>query len=326
MMRRIFVVVVAMLTACGSGGAHYSGTVQTEFSSVGSQIGGRVSAVYVQVGSHVMKGALVVRLDPAILQAELDQARGASAAAHATVEQLKNGAVHSDVTQAQQQSAAAQAQVAGARADEAKAYRTYQRMRALVATGDVSRETYDQAMAAYLEARSQTNHLEHAAQAAHAGYRTVANGTRPEAIAQVEGQARNADAAVARALARMKELDVRAPVDGVVSSFNLHVGDMLAPNQTAATIDAQGDPYAYIYVAQHDIDRVRSAQHLVVHSDTGTGTYDAHVEAIDRNAQFTPQNVETADQRADLVYGMKIRISDPKRELLDGTTITLDLP
>ena len=54
-------------------------------------------------------------------------------------------------------------------------------------------------------------------------------------------------------------------------------------------------------------------------------TFTGTVEAFDRTAQFTPQNVETADQRAQLVYGVKVRIADPDHKLLDGTTVTVNL-
>jgi HlyD family secretion protein len=352
-----------MLSACARSGPHYSGTVQTEFSQVGSQLGGRVVAVYVQAGSRVHRGEVLVRLDPAILQAELDQARGQAAQSAAYLAEQRNGAIQTDITRAQESSnaahatyeqsmtgastriAAARASVETAQADERLQKVTYERMRALAQTGDVSRATYDQAHSSFDQARARTVAAiaqyeqlvksdlpgEQAssrgnARSAHAGYRTLANGTRPEVIAQAYAQDRNARASVARAQARLAEMVIYSPVDGIVSSFSLHRGDMLGANQTAAIIDAAGDPYAYTYVSQRDIERIRTAKHLTVRADSGSGTFDGHVESYDRSAQFTPQNVETADQRAELVYGMKVRIHDPRRMLLDGTTVTVEVP
>jgi HlyD family secretion protein len=123
----------------------------------------------------------------------------------------------------------------------------------------------------------------------------------------------------------LREATILVPADGVVSSFNLHPGDMLAANQTAAVIDTFADPYVYIYASQSDLARIRNASRIVVHSDAGAGTFEGRVVAFDRSAQFTPQNVETADQRAQLVYGVKIRIHDPHHALLDGTTVTVEL-
>ncbi len=361
--RLLLFVASLTVTACGAQKPHYSGTVQTEFSQVGSQLGGRVVAVYVQAGSPVRRGNVLVRLDPAILQAELDQARGQAAQMAANLEQQRNGAIKTDIRQARETSKAAQASYAQtvtgtqsrisaaqaaidtARADERMQHLNFDRMGALVQTGDVSRQAYDQARSSYDQAKARTaqalaqyDQLVKAdlpgetaaalgnARSAHAGYRTLANGTRPEQIAQAYAQDRNARASVARAQARLDETVIRSPVDGVVSSFSLHRGDMLNANQTAAVIDATGDPYAYIYVAQRDLERIRTAKRLTVRADSGAGTFDGHVESFDRNAQFTPQNVETADDRAQLVYGLKVRIHDPDRKLLSGTTVSVDVP
>ena len=122
----------------------------------------------------------------------------------------------------------------------------------------------------------------------------------------------------------MREATVYSTVDGVVASFNLHPGDMLLANQPAAVIDTFADPYVYIYASQNDLGRVRNAKSLRVQSDAGAGTFSGTVETYDRTAQFTPQNVETADQRAQLVYGVKIRVHDPDHKLLDGTTVTIE--
>ena len=362
-MRRSAVLALCALCACARSAHGYSGTVQTEFASVGSQIGGRVVAVEVQAGSRVHRGQVLVRLDPAILGAERDEARQQVAASKANLEQLRNGAVASDIERARGTSAAANAAYrqsvaaapdrmrsalatrTAARADERLALATYERTRSLLRTGDVSKQSYDEAASAYEQARARTaqadaqyqqllraqlpGEQEHAlgtAQSAYAGYRTLANGTRPEEIAQAQAQVGNAVAAAARAQARLDETIIRSPVDGVVSSFDLHPGDMLAANQTAAIIDSFADPYAYIYVAQRDLARIRDAKRLIVRSDAQAGSFNGAVEAYDRNAQFTPQNVETADQRAELVYGMKVRIDDPQHRLLDGTTVTVEVP
>ena len=75
--------------------------------------------------------------------------------------------------------------------------------------------------------------------------------------------------------------------------------------------------------SQRDLAALTSGTHVRVVSDAGGATFQGTVEAFDRTAQFTPQNVETADQRADLVYGVKIRIHDPQHQLLSGTTVTV---
>lgn len=349
-----------VLVSCAAPRPGFSGTVQTEYVSVGSQVGGRVIATEVAAGQTVKRGAVIVRLDPAMPMATYDQAVAQGRAAQAALRALQTGTLPSQIEEArgsslstsanytqtvggaQDRITAARAAVADARANERLAEKTYARTGALAATGDVSRQSLDQARAARDQARATVRQTQAQlaqlvgadipGESAAAGANAIAAGRNLSAvvagstaqIAQAQSQVRSADAAAAHALAELREATVYSTVDGVVASFNLHPGDMLAANQPAAVIDTFADPYVYIYASQSDLQTIRQAKSLVVRSDAGSGTFSGKVEAYDRTAQFTPQNVETADQRAELVYGVKVRIHDPDHKLLDGTTVTVN--
>ncbi|HUA08546.1 MAG TPA: biotin/lipoyl-binding protein [Candidatus Acidoferrales bacterium] len=349
------------LVSCSASPPGFSGTVQTEYISVGSEAGGRVVQVDVAAGQTVKRGEVIVRLDPSLPQAAYDQAVAQERAAQASLAALRSGTLPSQIASARGASLAsgasyaqtlrgakdrirvARAALASARASAVLAEKTYRRTDALAQTGDVSRQSLDaarasrdQARAAVRQAQAQLTQLEHAdlpnetaaaqanAIAATRSYNAVTAGATPT-IAQAQSQLRGAQASAAHALAELREATVYASADGVIASFNLHPGDLLEPNEPAAIIDTFADPYVYIYASQSDLERVRAAKSLIVHSDAGAGDFPGKVEAYDRTAQFTPTNVETADQRAELVYGIKVRIHDPQHKLLDGTTVTVEL-
>ena len=351
-----------LLSNCAAPAPRFSGTVKTEYVSVGSQIGGRVIETLVSAGRTVQHGTIIVRLDPSMLQAQYDEATAQERAASAALKVLEAGTLPSQIEQARGSKAAMNASltqtIAGgesriraatatldnARANAEMTQRTFDRTYALEQTGDVSKQSLDQARAARDQAwanvhqsQAELNRLIRAdlpgetaaaaanAQAARGNYAALINGTKPSQLVQAREQLHNAEAAVTHARARLREATIYSPVAGVVASFNLHPGDMLSANQTAAIIDTFADPYVYIYASQRDLERLRSAKTMLVKSDSGAGTFGATVEAYDRTAQFTPQNVETADQRAELVYGVKLRIHDPQHKLLDGTTVTVEL-
>lgn len=350
---------VAVIAACSGHSPSYSGTVQTESVAVGSQTGGRVVSVAVAPGSAVRRGSVILRLDDAELSAKYAQSRAQVQAAAEHLAELANGNLPTDIAHARAQSAQAQAQyrqavaqrrpqIAAAQAairDAEAATRltkiTLDRAATLAASGDASRASLDQAraddqraQARLAQAQANYNDLVRAqlpgaqsgaranAAAQLATYETVRNGARAEQIAQARAQLAAAQAAAQYALARLRETVVVAPADGIVESFNLHPGDLLGANAQAAIIDTLADPFSYIYVSQRDLGTLERGASVRVVSDADGATYDGRVEAHDRTAQFTPQNVETADQRADLVYGVKVRIHDPQHKLLAGTTIT----
>jgi membrane fusion protein YbhG len=120
---------------------------------------------------------------------------------------------------------------------------------------------------------------------------------------------------------------VRAPAAGVVQALDLHAGDLVAPGSAVATIDEMGDPYVRIYVPQSALNRFSVGAKTSVRSDAGNGaTFDGRIEAIDAQAQFTPQNVQTAADRAMLSFGVKVRVHDPEHRLHGGTTVEVAAP
>jgi HlyD family secretion protein len=145
----------------------------------------------------------------------------------------------------------------------------------------------------------------------------------PEARVAVEG----AQAQLAAAQAALDEMSIRSPSDGIIESIDLQPGDILPPGATAAVVDTLKDPYVMIYVPQPGLAPFAVGQSLVVSSDALPGeTFVGVVEERDRDAQFTPRNVQTADDRATLTFGVKIRIKAAAGRLYNGTTVSISSP
>lgn len=255
---------------------------------------------------------------------------------------------------------AARSGVESAKADDAaahaasdKAARDEKRSRSLYAEGAISSQVMDAAHAAAEAARGAAQaadaHLQQAtaqldsvesgsaaqtvssaaeaAAAAHAELSLVVAGTRPDQLAQARAAAKAADANVAAASARLAETRVVAPADGVVDGLDLRPGDLVAAGAAVAQIDEFGDPWVRIYVTQSDMQRVKVGAVVRVRSDALAGReFDGRIETIDARAQFTPRDVQTAEDRADLAFGLKVRIEDADRALRAGTTVDVALP
>ena len=245
------------------------------------------------------------------------------------------------------------AQLADARAAARDARINGARMRGLAATGDISAQQRDAAAARAAEADAQvalsvaavraaraqaTNATsvalpENAAaaraayQAAQEQYALLTAGPRPDQVRQAEGAVRTAQADVEAAHVQVNETVVRAPADGVITAMDLHPGDLIAPGAAVATIEEAGNPYARIYVPQDELGRLPVGTHVAVRSDAlPNARFDGVVEQIDSRAQFTPENVQTADDRAVLSFGLKVRVLDPRHVLHAGTTVAVAAP
>ncbi|MBV8170465.1 MAG: HlyD family efflux transporter periplasmic adaptor subunit [Candidatus Eremiobacteraeota bacterium] len=351
------------LVACGRAATTYSGTVQAEAPNIGSTVGGRVSAVLVTTGQHVTKGQIILTLDPKDQRAALAQAQGQLAQARSTLADLQAGPRPQDIAKANaeaeqarhvydqaritgpHQIAQAQATVRQASAAASVASADEVRARELYAKGYTSTQARDDAVSTNRQAQAQLRSAQaqlaaaesgsvpqgvaaaqQAYQSALANAQLVAAGTRPDQIAQAKAAVETAQAGVRAAQARLVEMTVRAPEEGIVNGLSLRVGDLVPAGAAVATIDEFKDPYLYIYVPQSNLGKVQVGQAVTVRSDAYPGrTFDAHVEAVDQTAQFTPRDVQTAEDRANIVFGVKVRVHDPNHELRGGTTADVAL-
>ncbi|HKW45682.1 MAG TPA: HlyD family efflux transporter periplasmic adaptor subunit, partial [Candidatus Eremiobacteraceae bacterium] len=104
-------------------------------------------------------------------------------------------------------------------------------------------------------------------------------------------------------------------------------GDLVPAGSSVATIDEFLDPYVRIYVRQADLARFAVGTSVRVRADAAPGkSFDGVVAAVDTIAQFTPRDVQTPEDRADLTYGVKVRIHDPDGALHGGTTASVAIP
>ncbi|HEX3469230.1 MAG TPA: HlyD family efflux transporter periplasmic adaptor subunit [Candidatus Elarobacter sp.] len=379
MRRTLYIALLFALSACTSHEDFtYSGTLQADSAAVGSTVGGRVARVLVSDGAAVRAGDVVLRFDDAQERAALSSAVARLGQSRAALADLRAGARPEDlaraaalVDQQRAQYEAAQstrpyqtavnrdavrqaaAQLSDANATAVQAHADADRMRSLYATGDVSGQQRDAAVAretqAYAQvagrraavraARAQAGNaarvtLPQNAAAALAAYRAaqeqydaLAAGPRPDQLRQAESALRGAQADIVAARARLAETVVRAPAAGAVSALELHPGDLVAPGASIATIDEAGSPYARVYVPQEKLGRVGVGAHVDVQADSLPGErFDGTVEQVDAQAQFTPQNVQTAGDRAVLSFGVKVRVADPRHQLHAGTTVAVALP
>ncbi len=300
--------------ARGAAGAiEASGTVEGTEADLGFQAGGRVDAIAFHEGDAVPAGATIATLDAAELRARLGQAQAAEAAAQALLEQLERGARPEELQQAQ-----AAADAARERLEEAR--RTLQRTTVLYSGGAASREQLDQTTTAAQVAAAQD-------QQAREALRLVQAGPRREQIAAQRAAVRQAGAAVAQAKAALDNTVIRAPFAGVVTVRHREPGEAVSPGLPVVTVLDPNDRWVRIYVREDEVGRVALGQKATIRSDSDPKKrYEGRVSFIASQAEFTPRNVQTAEERVKLVYAVKIAITgDPARVLKPGVPADVTL-
>lgn len=127
--------------------------------------------------------------------------------------------------------------------------------------------------------------------------------------------------------AELRELNVVAPNDCVVEVLNVKVGDVLAPNEELATLILPQHLWVRVYVPEPWLGYIKLGQEVRARVDSfGDEEFTGTVEQINRQAEFTPRNVQTVEDRIRQVFGVKIRLQNHEDKLRAGMSADVTFP
>ena len=283
-----------------------SGTVEATEARLGFPLSGRIEAVAVQEGNQVEPGQEIGRLDQAESSARRDQALAQVVAARAQLRELETGFRTEEVAEARAAVAAAAERLADAERDRDRTKRLHE-------GGAVSREAYDKAETGFDVARSlHTQATER--------LRLLERGPRVERIEAQRAQLAQARAAVRALDAALANMTIHSPFAGVVSVRHREPGETVSAGAAVVTVTNRDDRWVRIYVPEDRIGALATGLAATITADTfPKKTYPGEVVFIATEAEFTPKNVQTTEERVKLVYAVKVRITgDPNHELKPG--------
>jgi membrane fusion protein YbhG len=300
-------VVAVVVARRGDGPAlAWSGTVEATEARLGFMAPGRIETVRFHEGDRVRAGEIMAALDTAEAAARVGEAEAQVAAARATLEELVRGSRPEEIQQAR----AARDAAVHRRTD---AQRDFDRAQQLFAKNLASQESYDKAQTALDLTQSQLLQAEESLQ-------LVEEGPRRERVAAQRAQVATAEAALAGARVQLANRVMRAPFDGVVTVRHHEPGEITAAGSAVLSLMNRDDRWVRIYVGEARVGAVRTGQKAKITCDTFRNrAYDGEVVYISSEAEFTPKNVQTQEERVKLVYAVKVRVTgDPGFDLKPG--------
>jgi HlyD family secretion protein len=151
--------------------------------------------------------------------------------------------------------------------------------------------------------------------------------TQEKNLAAAKMRVAQARAQLADIDAQLAEMQVTAPADSVLEVLSVKVGDVLPPNREAATLLLTGHLWVRVYVPESWLGLIKLGEHVRVRVDSFPGKdFDGVVEQINRQAEFTPRNVQTVADRTKHVFGVKIRLPSDDDRLRAGMAADVYFP
>ncbi|MBC7349824.1 MAG: efflux RND transporter periplasmic adaptor subunit [Candidatus Aminicenantes bacterium] len=282
-----------------------TGTVESRTARISPRVSGRVLQVLVEEGQAVKPGQLLLELDHEYLDLQLRQAEAAVATARAQLELLRKGARSEDISQAEQQLKQAEVNLEQARNDAGRFRRLYEQ-------GSITQRQKEEAETRLALAEAQ----HHQAQEALKKMKSLA---RPEEIEAAEARLRQAEAAVDLLKKNIEDSKVMSPVEGVVTEKAVEPGELVNPGTTLVTISSLDPVYLWVYVTAKELGRVRLGGATEVTIDSFPGKiFEGRVVYLSPEAEFTPKNIQTREDRVKLVFAVKIELPNPEGQLKPG--------
>ena len=282
-----------------------SGTIEAIEVDIASKVAGQVLELAVDEGARVKPGDVLARVDHATADIQLRQAEAGVRLADAQLALLVEGSRREDIRQAEAALEQTQATLKVA-ADDAR------RMRELVLTGSVTPKQREDADARLTVAEAQ-------AKAASETLGKVRRLARPEEIRAAEARTAQARAAADLLAKTIADCTITAPSGGIITHKAVEAGELVTPGSTIVTLTELDSVYVMIYVTETEMGRVRLGDAVEVRIDAFTNkVFPGKVTYISPEAEFTPKNVQTKEDRVKLVFGIKVEIENKDGFLKPG--------
>jgi len=303
-----------------------SGHVEADDVQIAAEVGGRILELKVAEGDRVKAGDLVAELDTRDTELALQRADADRAQADAQLRLLLAGSRPQDVRQAQAQAAAADADVAAASADLTNAQADLDRYEALLRANAGSQKQRDDAKARRDVAIERVNAAKERARSADETASRVKAGPRRQEIDAARARLASVDAQIATLQKSLHDATVTSPVGGVVTEKLVNVGELVAARAPLVVITDLDDAWGEVFVDEPTVPRMTLGQPATLYTDAGGQGIQGKVTYISPRAEFTPRNVQTAEERSKLVYRIKVTVDNRSGVLKPGMPVEAELP
>jgi multidrug resistance efflux pump len=303
----------------------------------------------VREGQLAEAGEVLVTLETPELTARRDRARAKVDSARAAVERAESGARAEEVAEAraavgsarakhermtagyrEEEKAQARHELAVAAADSRQADQEFARVEKIFTASSASRSELDTARAARDRTRNRAGAAEASLALILSGYRRedvaeakaelerqqarydlLYNGTRPEDLSSAHAALAEAEAEAAEAETNLREAVIVAPERCLIEVLSVRPGDLVAAGQSAVRALRADDLWVKVFVPSTELGKVALNGEVAVTVDSHPGKrFRGQITHIAASSEFTPRNVQSADERRHQVFAVKVRVTD----------------
>ncbi|MBN8570892.1 MAG: efflux RND transporter periplasmic adaptor subunit [Ignavibacteria bacterium] len=282
-----------------------TGTIESVNVTISSKVAGQIDALNFKEGDKIKEGDLLLTIDHDLLDIQLRQAQAGVDLAQAQYNLVKNGATKNDIKIQSDLVEQARINLDAAKTDRDRTENLYKE-------NSITKQQYDNALSRYDLAAAQY-------QTAKDNLNKIKNITRPEDIESARANLNKAMSAYDLLKQNINDCSVYAPVNGIISKKFIEKGEIVNPQSSLLKISDLETVNLMIYISETELGKVKLNETADVTVDAYKDkVYKGRVIFISPEAEFTPKNIQTKDERTKLVFGVKLEIPNPQFDLKPG--------
>jgi HlyD family secretion protein len=328
-MKRLILALLAMAAGCSkevpTDRLRVSGHVEATETRLAPEVGGRILTVTVKEGDRVQAGQTVLTLDTRDVQLAIDRVKAEQAAAESQLRLVQAGSRVEDIRQAQSQVETARADVSAARSELQASEQDLERFESLLKNNSGSRKQRDDAATRRDVARDRVASAESRVRTAEQVVAKLRAGARREEVDAARARVATVTAQIAPLEKSLGDATLVSPVAGLVTEKLVEVGEMIGPRAPAVVLVDLDHAWADVFVPEPIIPQLKIGQAATVFTDAGGNGIAGTITYISPKAEFTPRNVQTAEERSKLVYRVRISVDNKDGVLKQGMPVEAEI-
>ena len=299
--------IAIVIFSCGDNNnsrLEYSGTIESTDLMVSSQLPGKIESLFFDEGDIVSKGDTLAIIEHEKLDLQLAQAEAQKRGILAQLKMLKRGARKEDRKLASESLIQAESAYKVAKTNK-------ERMTKLFESESITPKQYEDAMLGYDVTLSRYNSAKESV--------LKSNSARPEQIEQLMANLDQSEAAIGLIEKSINDCYITASISGQIVNRFVEKNEIVSFLSSLFKIIDLTDSELTIYVSEVDLAYIQLKQDVSVTIDAYTDkSFSGNISFISPEAEFTPKNIQTKDERTKLVFAVKVKIDNPDKILKPG--------
>jgi len=281
-----------------------SGTLDATQVKISSKIGGRISKMYVEEGDKIKKGQILFDMDCKELRLQLEQAELNYELAKVQHRLISKGARKEDIEQNR-------FSIEILKTNLDVAMNDYERARRLFSANAISQKALE-------DAELRVKVIEKQISAAEENLKKIKSISREEEIEVAKLRVDTSKVSIDILKERLSDCTVSSPIDGIISKKIYNEGEIVAPSNTVYLITDPLSIYLKIYLPLEEVFKVKIGDEMIVRVDGQNRDFIGRITYISDEAEFTPKNIQTRDERVKLVFMVKVLVDNKDGILKPG--------